>query len=77
VLLRTTCRSRASFSRAGMRVEPGSEVVDGRDHLAGGHVAHRALHRMAVVIEADREQFVLIELNPGQAVGLAPLAAVG
>ena len=38
---------------------PGSEVVDGRDHLAGGHVAHRALHRMAVVIEADREQFVL------------------
>jgi hypothetical protein len=24
--------------------------------------AHRALHRMAVVIEADREQFVLIEL---------------
>jgi hypothetical protein len=41
---------------------PDSEVVDGRDHLAGGHVAHRALHRMAVVIEADREQFVLIEL---------------
>jgi hypothetical protein len=37
-------------------------VVDGRHHLAGGHVAHRALHRMAVVIEGDREQFVLIEL---------------
>jgi hypothetical protein len=26
---------------------PGSEAVDGRDHLVGGHVAHRALHAAA------------------------------
>jgi hypothetical protein len=45
-----------------MRVDPTVRWSNGRDHLAGGHVAHRTLHRMAVVIEADREQFVLTEL---------------